>query len=256
MPIAFELPQSRFEYWDLLGVLGEPQSLFAYWAELRVNRKREITTSLLSQHPSLALRLRSKYDRDHVDIPSPQLNVETSQDDYTSSATLPLSVDHQLIVMIQYNALRGVMSNLSILLHLDGRKFEGWDSFYTEDLVIPPEDVPPALRQTELQRTIPHESWVDVIPYPNMRDNILQDQDKIDLDDLCDDFLGGLHQGLSEVQGRGIILWGEPWSEDGWEVSEGFAQKWSSILRGCEGLIETSNRWREKRGEGRLVVEL
>jgi hypothetical protein len=89
-----------------------------------------------------------------------------------------------------------------------------------------------------------------------MRDNILRNQDNLDADALCDDFLGGMGEGLSEVQGRGMILWGEPWSEDGWEISEGFARKWSFLLKGCTDLIESTNRWREARGEERLVVEV
>lgn len=68
---------------------------------------------------------------------------------------------------------------------------------------------------TYLWYTVKHESWVDIIPYAALRDNIPRDQDNLDSDALCDDFLGGMYKGLSEVQDRGMILWGEPWSEDG-----------------------------------------
>ncbi len=265
MPITFELPQSRFAFWEVLETLGEPQSIFAYWAELRAKRKREIT-SLLSQQPSRTLQLRALQNHDSrnsqancvqsVHGPSPFPTGDIPHDKYTSVFEFPLSVDHELFVLIQHNALRGAMANMSILLHLNGRPFEGWVDFYTEDLPTPSDNAPPSLQPTSLQKTVSHESWVDIIPYPVMRDNILKDQGNLDTDALCDDFLGGMYDGLSEVQSRGMILWGEPWSEDGWEVSDGFARKWSFLLKGCGDLIESTNSWREARGEERLVVEV
>jgi len=167
-----------------------------------------------------------------------------------------LSVDHKLFVLIQYNALQGAMTNMSILLHLYNRPLECWADYYTEDLPTPPDNAPTSLQFTYLQKTVSHESWIDIIPYAVMRDNILRNQDSLDTDALCDDFLGGMYEGLSEVQSRGMILLGESWSEDGWEISEGFARKWSFLLKGCGDLMESTNRWREVRGEDRLVVEV
>jgi hypothetical protein len=145
---------------------------------------------------------------------------------------------------------------MSILLHLNGCPLSGWADFYTEDLPPSPDTAPPSLQPTRLQKTISHESWVDILPYPVMRDNILRNQDTLDVDALCDDFVGGMYDGLSEVESRGLILWGEPWDEGGWEISEGFARKWSFLLNGCSALIDATNRWREARGEERLIVEV
>lgn len=58
------------------------------------------------------------------------------------------------------------------------------------------------------------------------------------------------------MENRGIIIWGEPWRVSGWEVSEGFASKWGYLLRGCVELVMSTDVYREKRGEGRLVVEV
>ncbi|KAF2175945.1 hypothetical protein K469DRAFT_608968, partial [Zopfia rhizophila CBS 207.26] len=168
----------------------------------------------------------------------------------------PLSVDHQLFVLIQYNALRGVMTNMSILLHLNGRPLGGWADFYTEDLPTPPDNALPSLQPTYLRKTVSHESWVDIIPYATLRDNSLRNQDSLNADALCDDFLGGMYEGVSEVESRGMILWGGPWPEDGWEISEDFARKWSFLLGGCGDLIGSTNGWREAKGEERLVVEV
>lgn len=222
LPLTFELPQSRFAFWTALETLGEAQGSFAYWGEVRAQLKRELTMQSLCNFNS------------------------------------PLSVDHELFVLIQHNAIRGVMANMSLLLQQNGNSFTDWDDFYTEDLPTPPSDVnsPPCLRPTYFQKTIPHESWIDVIPYPALRDNIIKSKDTLDDDALCDDFLGGMYEGLSEVESRGLILWGEPWSDGGWEISEGFVRKWAFLLKGCEDLLRSTNMWREARGEERIVVEL
>ena len=87
-----------------------------------------------------------------------------------------------------------------------------------------------------------------------MRDNLIRLQGEYDADELCADLCGGLYDGFDEVELRGILVWGEPWRGDGWEVTEGFARKWGVLLRGCGGLMEATNRYRAARGEGRLVV--
>lgn len=266
LPVSFELPQSRDALWKALETLGEPQSIFAYWAELRAQRKSEIMSSILSQLPPLTPclhALQSHSSRNNqtdavlsTHVINQYLTDETVHGQCNPIVDFPLSMDHQLFISIQHNALRGVMTNMSILLHLNGHTLEGWADFYTEDLPIPPDDAPPSLHLTSLQKIVPHESWIDVIPYAGMRDNILRNQNNLDADELCDDFLGGMYEGLSEVQSRGLVLWGDPWSEDGWEISEGFARKWSFILKGCESLVRSTNVWREARGEEKLVVEV
>jgi hypothetical protein len=167
-----------------------------------------------------------------------------------------LSLEHELFMSIQYTSLTGVMTNMSILLRLVGRPFDGWADFYTEDMPIPPPQTPESLKFTQLQRSIPHESWIDPIPYAVLRDNIIRLQDDLDVDELCSDFLGGEVEGHSDLDGRGMILWGKPWSEDGWEVSEGFVKKWGFLLEGCSDLITSTNRWRQVRGEEMLVIEV
>jgi hypothetical protein len=254
MPVPFILPQSQFAFWDTLGAIGEPEGTFLYWAELRALRKYELesafsalsveASSLPKSHPITELGLSIKRSDGQL----------CSQTSYPS--LFPLSSDHQLFILIQHNALRGVMTNMSILLRLNGRPFNGWESFYTDDLPTPPNTAPPTLQATQLQRTIPHESWVDVIPYPHLRDNILGRLGTLDDDELCDDLLGGMEQGLNEIQERGIILWGDPWSQDAWELSEGLAKKWAFLFKDCNALVNSTNKWRAARGENALVVEI
>jgi len=89
-----------------------------------------------------------------------------------------------------------------------------------------------------------------------MRDNLILNEGNYDPDELCFDTAGGLWEGFDYVEVRGMMIWGEPWNEDGWEVTQGFVDKWGWILKGCDEMIEISNRWREGRGEERLVVEV
>jgi hypothetical protein len=39
-------------------------------------------------------------------------------------------------------------------------------------------------------------------------------------------------------------------------MSKGFVEKWSWLLKGCSTLLESTNKYREQRGEERLVVEI
>jgi hypothetical protein len=89
-----------------------------------------------------------------------------------------------------------------------------------------------------------------------MRDNILSYENFIDDDEFCEDVMGGLFEGFSDIESNGLLVWGEPWDEAGWEVTQGFAKKWGCLLQGCDTLIEATNRYRAARGEDRLVIEI
>lgn len=53
-------------------------------------------------------------------------------------------------------------------------------------------------------------------------------------------------EGKSE---NGLLCWGDPWSIDGFEVTEKHFRKWYRLHRGCKQLLSASNRWREMRGD-------
>jgi len=117
--------------------------------------------------------------------------------------------------------------------------------------------IPAALRPTQLQRQVQHHPWIDLLPVPEMRDNLLRAGDTFDDMELCGDLVGF----FSHPTGRtGMIIWGEPWEISGWEVTEEFLMQWGWTIRGCESIVESTNRWRAKRGEepldfSRLMVE-
>jgi hypothetical protein len=170
----------------------------------------------------------------------------------------PLSPDHCLITLVQYNVVRALLLNMSILSTLDRLPLGCGHSLLIPCFgTVPPAMVPPDLRPSALQSSTPHPFWIDAIPFPRVRDNLVLMSGRYDSDDLFYDLGRGLYEGFDSVERRGYLVWGEPWCARGWEVSEGFVRKWGFLLAGCEEeVMGATNRWRSMRGEDGLVVEV
>ncbi|KAL8383389.1 hypothetical protein RB595_006916 [Gaeumannomyces hyphopodioides] len=174
-----------------------------------------------------------------------------SQQGASFRITFPLSPDHHLITLVQYNVLRATMTNISIL-RLQNIIPPACDSAALlvagqDQTCAPP---PPAdLAPTTLQRTVPHPGWMDVAPDGRMRDNLIRAAHALDADALCDDLCGGLYEGFDDCEARGMLVWADPWRVESWEVSEGFVRKWGFLLRGCYATMRATDRWRASRGE-------
>jgi hypothetical protein len=119
-----------------------------------------------------------------------------------------------------------------------------------------------------------------MFPFPQIRDNLIQYEDYVDVMDFLRDLFGDIvNDSLSttpetfeplpastqmHLQGededmvtagrKGLIVWGEPYVKESWEATPGFLKKWACLLKGCEELIEISNRWRAIRGEEPIVL--
>lgn len=117
-----------------------------------------------------------------------------------------------------------------------------------------------------------------MLPFPELRDNLILQQARFDHNEFLADILGsdvdssghvgpqqpsksrnaeGLSNGAEDELTTSrccIILWGEPHLQENWELTPGFVRKWSWALSGCDDLIRHSNRWRAARGEGPLLV--
>ncbi|RHZ62469.1 NmrA-like family protein [Aspergillus thermomutatus] len=101
--------------------------------------------------------------------------------------------------------------------------------------------------------SVPHHPWIDLLPVAELRDNLLcQSETTYDAAQLCRDMQG--FQSVSSGRG-GVIVWGEPWDQQGWEVTEAFVQKWPWVVRGSRSLLESTNYWRAKRGEPALYFQ-
>ena len=217
-----------------------------------------------------------------------------------SQNTFPLSADHRLIQLIHYNTFRALTSNKSLLNTTtsltkpsNARVIPAAIDFCSGLSLIHPLSgklLPSSLHPTPVQMTCPHSSWLNMLPFAPMRDNLIEWEGFFDSADLCNDLFGEIFldnyghystdqytpvnnpsecgtdnsSAVSETpledvldedtddvaaRRRCLIVWGEPWDTSGWEVTPGFVRKWTWALKGCEELIETSNRWRAARGE-------
>ncbi|KAI1123481.1 hypothetical protein F5Y10DRAFT_51636 [Nemania abortiva] len=231
---------------------------FSYWEELKARasasqftgglRRAPAKPSLLDEEPNTENRKRL--------FPPVFPYLGKSNDGTIPPIFFPLSPDHKLLVLIQLNAFRGMLNNMAMLGLIDRLPMECGTVLYSKDFPPPPEVLPPDLQDTWLQQNTPHDMWIDVCPCPKLRDNIISYGDFIKEDDFCVDIMGGLYEGYNDIELNGMLIWGEPWTVTGWEVTQGFAKKWGFLLRGCDRLIEASNKYRAARGEDRLVIEV
>jgi hypothetical protein len=95
-----------------------------------------------------------------------------------------------------------------------------------------------------------------MFPHPRIRDNLIMAAGQFDPHDLWMDVVGGLFKGFTSDDVSGFLVWNTPWHWEGWEMSEAFVKKWRWALEGCGDLLEATNRWRDRRGEDRIVIEL
>ncbi|KAH8688947.1 hypothetical protein BGW36DRAFT_365484 [Talaromyces proteolyticus] len=201
----------------------------------------------------------------------------------------PLPSDH-LLHLIHYNVFRALVSNKKVLKlfaktiaqsndidnpHRGRRLCDG-------PTIIHPfhTGLPSSLFPTPLQMIHPHSNWIDMFPFPQIRDNLIKWEGYFDVLDFLRDIFGDIvNNNLSItsdtcessststqmlLQGedddmitagrKGLIVWGEAHQKENWEATPGFLKKWNWVLEGCEELIEMSNRWREIRGEEPIKV--
>lgn len=159
----------------------------------------------------------------------------------------------QLLTLTQFNIMRALICNTKSL---------GWSLSWLEcdDLTSPWSTAPtnlatncPAhLQPTTTQFTIKHHPWIDLWPIPKMRDNLLQASGCYDEEQLCNSLVEFCDQTNDQC---GLIVWGEPWDQGGWEVSEIYLQNWAWTIKGCTELQASTNSWRARRNEAPLKFE-
>ncbi|KAI9933955.1 hypothetical protein MW887_005027 [Aspergillus wentii] len=112
------------------------------------------------------------------------------------------------------------------------------------------DSIPQSLRPTPLQRAVPHHPWLDIFPFPQMRDNLIRAGDSLDDDELCHDLTAFWDTRSSRAT---MLVWGTPWDPKNWEVTEDFARKWRVFLYGCPEILVSTNNWRVRRGEKPII---
>ncbi|KAE8383807.1 hypothetical protein BDV26DRAFT_250832 [Aspergillus bertholletiae] len=205
-------------------------------------------------------------------------------------ARLSLPADH-LLHLIHYNVFRGVHhtkyamagSSAFVIPGVEQDEvrpghiwFLGTSMFFATGPNLPESMVP-----TPLQMDTVHATWINFIPIPKMRDNLIAKESHYDHAEFVGDLLGESVAGhmfgslwstkppiaskLSLTEGddddvtasrQGLILWGEAYRVESWEATPGFIRKWAWAMEGCEELIASSNRWRRIRGEDPIRVSV
>ncbi|KAI1750282.1 hypothetical protein F4782DRAFT_252777 [Xylaria castorea] len=154
--------------------------------------------------------------------------------------------------LVRFNLARAIMGNAKVLgLTFDQLDDEAISYFNMEgpwpiSKNLEVGTLPPKLQPTDLQRRTLHHPWLDLLPIPRMRDNLLRrGMECFDEDDLCMVMVG-----RGNINDAGFIVWSDPWDSYGWEVTEGFARSsWGWTIAGCWELYQSTNVWRAKRGE-------
>ncbi|TLD12965.1 uncharacterized protein PgNI_02648 [Pyricularia grisea] len=217
---------------------SEPETRVEYW-----NSQGQWIASVSKSHA------KELYNRRNPLIP---WQTDKSKRD-NLNIIFPLSSDH-LITLLQFNVLRALLVNRSLLLGYPATPLDCADDV-VDILPYPknPEQLPSSLLPTALQQLVPHCNWIDIFPCPDTRDRLIVAAGSFDDDDLWLDVLGGLFEGFpdEEVERRGMVAWSPPWDISGWEMSENFVKKWGWLFNGPASMKAT-NRWRSQRGEERL----
>ena len=157
----------------------------------------------------------------------------------------------QLLTLSKFNVLRAIVDNISAIglsfQHMDDDAISLFNMSYPTfrgDQILPA-----SLCPTAAQRSVPHHPWLDCFPFPQMRDNLIFVPDTFDDCTLCGDI-------FDPANGEfGMLVWGDPYLPQSWEVSEWFIRKWAWVIRGCPELLRSSNYWRDKRGLTKLNLK-
>lgn len=161
-----------------------------------------------------------------------------------------------LLHLIQFNFIKALVQNMAVL-GLSSEQMDDDDATSPFNVLGPWQaeqdynnnfeaSLPPGLRATAIQRSVPHHPWLDLLPSPQMRDNLILAGESYDEMQLCLDMKG---HGRVHPDHTGIIVWRDPWDAEGWEVTESFAKSWGWVLGGCWDLGHSTNSWRARRNE-------
>ncbi|KAJ6091298.1 hypothetical protein N7467_003267 [Penicillium canescens] len=117
----------------------------------------------------------------------------------------------------------------------------------------------PDLRPSSEQITVEHHPYIDILPFPTLRKNLIRHQhlEEFDEDQFFLDLLAGLvcwgGAGVGRRdrdQSTGFASTGTPWDVRSWEAKVWFLTKYWTLLGGEDGeLVRQSEWWRGIRGE-------
>ncbi|KAH8663776.1 hypothetical protein BGZ61DRAFT_367604 [Ilyonectria robusta] len=172
----------------------------------------------------------------------------------TSYMTADPCADHHL-KLIQLNTINGFTRNAAALgFNFDWLICESISPFSRDGQngksgTARAAPVPSSLMPTSMQLRTRHHPWLDLFPLPKMRDNLLIAASILTAEDEQRLFEDVMESGGGRNEWAGLVVWGEPWDPQSWEISVPFLQNWGWLLRGCPEIIVFTNHWRSQRGE-------
>jgi len=96
--------------------------------------------------------------------------------------------------------------------------------------------LPSSLRPTLVQRTVPHESVIDNILHPELRDRMILLRGRFDLIDCLHDYRTAV-----AIHGDDVL------SHSNWEISDSWLQRYKFLVD--KNTLNVVNRWRRERGD-------
>ncbi|ETS75330.1 hypothetical protein PFICI_12274 [Pestalotiopsis fici W106-1] len=247
------------------------------WAGVTNRRERKKLQNLLNQR---AYRKRNPYTTSTGSVPSgEQERTKISREKAKKKRILLGHLAQQALAsymmgqphldhlpgLIHLNFLRSLANNADVLqLRVDWLDCNVISPFGFLGPPKPP--CPPLVRErrlpenlapTALQLKMPHHPWIDLFPLPQMRDNFLvattenlTEEDEIRLwNDMIE------HMSDDANNSTGLIVWGESWNVQNWELTETFLRNWGWLLRDCPQILESTNYWRNHRGDDLLTFD-
>ncbi|THH09057.1 hypothetical protein EW145_g2272 [Phellinidium pouzarii] len=101
--------------------------------------------------------------------------------------------------------------------------------------------LPQSLRPTLVQRTVPHESVIDNIPHPELRDRMILLRGRFDLVDALHEYTRSL-----TLHGDDVL------AHNNWEIGESWLRHYGFLID--PAVLAICNRWRRERGETELLL--
>ncbi|KAF3922416.1 hypothetical protein AA313_de0204846 [Arthrobotrys entomopaga] len=167
-----------------------------------------------------------------------------------------------LATVVHLNVLNGMYRN-ALAVRVSWHDMADDDGISPFNKYGPPRDPttmtdsppPPSLLPTETQKAVVHHPWIDLIPFHEMRDCIIiaVAAGVLDEEELCLTLSG--HPEYMDGELTSFVVWGLPWDHKNWELSIGILRKWGWLLQSCTEMVETTNYWRERRGEAKIRIK-
>ncbi|KZL73795.1 hypothetical protein CT0861_07733, partial [Colletotrichum tofieldiae] len=189
-------------------------------------------------------------------LPSPPSTIDPASLMDCSSLAPPDFPDSYLLPMSDLKVLNALLRVATRL----GSYSVMWDPAATSPFNLgagtPAEMLPETWRPTASQVLVPHHPIMDFLPWPDVRDRI------INLFSLPDEARPPAARGQLglvnfaydlEDSGEGARIWGaDPYDASSWEVGQVLFERWWFVFD--RKVIEQSNRWRRLRGAAALQM--